>query len=108
MLVCVGRSRIETLQVYRQNGITTLAEGIEFDKARQRRQEEVRLTAKTPPEPVPGPFFLLSLALIRLLCLYKYEGWNFTVDERRLPVGERCTYGGGGKRTLTAFVLRLF
>eukprot|EP00752_Nemacystus_decipiens_P012859 g11385.t1 len=35
------RSRIETLQMYRQNGITTLAEGIEFDKARQRRQEEL-------------------------------------------------------------------
>lgn len=27
--------------MYRQNGITTIAEGIEFDKARQRRQEEV-------------------------------------------------------------------
>jgi len=39
--LCKRRSRIETLQVYRQNGITTLAEGIEFDKARQRRQEEV-------------------------------------------------------------------
>ncbi|CAN0228052.1 unnamed protein product, partial [Scytosiphon promiscuus] len=35
------RTRIEQLQVYRQNGITTLADGIEFDKARQRRQEEV-------------------------------------------------------------------
>eukprot|EP00903_Cladosiphon_okamuranus_P017935 g16503.t1 len=35
------RSRIETLQMYRRNGITTLAEGIEFDKARQRRQEEL-------------------------------------------------------------------
>ncbi|CAM9384022.1 unnamed protein product [Ectocarpus sp. 12 AP-2014] len=35
------RARIETLQMYRQNGITTIAEGIEFDKARQRRQEEL-------------------------------------------------------------------
>ncbi|CAN0048712.1 unnamed protein product, partial [Hapterophycus canaliculatus] len=35
------RTRIEQLKVYRRNGITTLADGIEFDKARQRRQEEL-------------------------------------------------------------------
>ncbi|CAM9351595.1 unnamed protein product, partial [Laminaria digitata] len=35
------RARIEQLQVYRQNGITTLAEGLEFDRARQRRQDEL-------------------------------------------------------------------
>lgn len=33
--------RIEQLQVYRQNGITTLAEGALFETARKRRQEEV-------------------------------------------------------------------
>lgn len=35
-----GRARIEQLQVYRENGITTLAEGMEFDLAKRRRQEE--------------------------------------------------------------------
>eukprot|EP00903_Cladosiphon_okamuranus_P018342 g16874.t1 len=35
------RMRIEQLQVYRQNGITTLAEGALFDTARKRRQEEL-------------------------------------------------------------------
>lgn len=33
--------RIEQLQVYRQNGITTLAEGALFENAKKRRQEEV-------------------------------------------------------------------
>lgn len=34
--------RIEQLQVYRQNGITTLAEGALFETAKKRRLEEVR------------------------------------------------------------------
>lgn len=33
--------RIEQLQVYRQNGITTLAQGAEFEIAKKKRQEEV-------------------------------------------------------------------
>lgn len=62
---CPDRSRIETLQVYRQNGITTLAEGIEFDKARQRRQEEVKTitttaTGKTLPSDVPSAAWMDS------------------------------------------------
>ncbi|CAN0162413.1 unnamed protein product [Ectocarpus sp. 6 AP-2014] len=35
------RMRIEQLQVYRQNGITTLAEGAEFEIAKKKRQEEL-------------------------------------------------------------------
>ncbi|CAN0482389.1 unnamed protein product, partial [Hapterophycus canaliculatus] len=33
--------RIEQLQNYRQNGITTLAEGALFETAKKKRQEEV-------------------------------------------------------------------
>lgn len=37
----VRSMRIEQLQMYRDNGITTLAEGQEFEIAKRRRQEEV-------------------------------------------------------------------
>lgn len=42
LVLASGRQRIEQLQGYREHGITTLAEGVEFDLAVKRRSDEVR------------------------------------------------------------------